>query len=338
MNKDFKFIRAAELASISTYDFIGKHDKNKIDEVAVFAMRNVLKQIEGTAKVKCGEGYLDEAPMLFIGETMGQGKSKIIVDIAVDPIEGTINASKNTGPSISLISFAREDTIKIIPDMYMEKILFSKSLYSGIKEKFISLKSNDVVGNIIKLKSIKGKLSVGILDKPRHKSIIDRLSKSGINIIKIKDGDVILAISAALKEIDIIYGIGGAPEGSLMASLAISSGCYFEGRLYPYKNIWNTKADEKQINQEKKLMNELNLNYHHIFKANELVSDSKTRFIACFLTKWRNHMPIIKEGNIFKVETFFSSHGVTRILKSSYDLEVIRELKPTMYELLKKTW
>lgn len=282
MNKDFQFIRVTELSAILSAEVIGKKDKNLVDKIAVRTMRKLLNEVEGAITVKCGEGTLDEAPMLYIGEKLGKDNSHLKFDLAVDPIEGTKNAAYNHGPSISLLAFAKHNTMKIFPDMYMEKFFISPSL-----GKPISLDNGNVVAQIIDLQEkLKRKLSIVILDKPRHKEIIIELKKAGALVTTIPDGDVIAAISVAIGEFDLLYGIGGAPEGVIMAALAISSGSYFEGRLYPYEKIWGN-SDEKDISfakKEKMLMDKYQLDYQKIFHHKDIILDDKVRFCATFLT------------------------------------------------------
>ncbi|ALV23356.1 hypothetical protein ASO20_01670 [Mycoplasma sp. (ex Biomphalaria glabrata)] len=322
MNKDFQFIRITELAAISSYPIIGSHNKNLIDEYAVKKMRKLLNDTDAKIYVKVGEGTLDEAPMLYVDEVLGKKNSKYKFDIVVDPIEGTSNAAKNSGPSGCVIAISRWNKIKALPDMYMEKF-FCKQMFA----KSISLKKT-LEQNVIGMQKIKQNLKCLILNKPRHKFAIEILKKMNVDVKTIDDGDILAAILVVSKDYDFIYGIGGAPEGSAMAALAISTFCHFEGRLYPYEKIWG--KDEHSA-RESIIMNEKKLNYKKIYKSDDLIKDKKVRFITTFLTDLEHLKGIKKINDNYEVNTFFASHGVYRKIDSFYNTETIKQLKPNLF-------
>lgn len=322
MNKDFQFIRITELAAISSYPIIGSHNKNLIDEYAVKKMRKLLNDTDAKIYVKVGEGTLDEAPMLYVDEILGKKNCKYKFDIVVDPIEGTSNAAKNSGPSGCVIAISRWNKIKALPDMYMEKF-FCKQIFANS----ISIKK-PLKQNILEMQKIKKHLKCLILNKPRHKHVIEMFEQMNIEVKTIDDGDILAAILVVTKDYDFIYGIGGAPEGSAMAALAIATSCHFEGRLYPYEKIW---GQDNHSEKEKSIMHEKKLNYTRIYKSDDLIKDKKVRFITTFLTNLENFKGIQKINNDYEVNTFFASHGVYRIIDSFYNTETIKKLKPNLF-------
>src|SRR6478672_11572205 len=213
-----EIVRVTERAAVSAARLRG-HGKDKAsDQAAVDAMRRELNKLPIDGTVVIGEGELDEAPMLFIGERVGSKKGPK-VDIAVDPLEGTTLCAKNMPGAIATVAMADEGTLLHAPDVYMEKIAIGPGYPKGIVD--LDAPAGD---NILKLAKAKGVTPEGItaliLDRPRHADIIAAVRKTGASVSLITDGDVAGVIHTAdpATGIDIYLGIGGAPEGVLAAA------------------------------------------------------------------------------------------------------------------------
>ncbi len=250
-----KFITVSERAAYGASKYIGKNDKKSADQAAVDEMRSELNKIEMNGKVVIGEGEMDEAPMLFIGEKIGTGIGDDL-EIAVDPLEGTNFVAKNLPNAISVLSVANKGSILSAPDTYMEKI----AVGSGLPPKLIDL-DNSVEKNIKLLADAKNKkihqITACILKRPRHDKIISILNSLNVKINFIQDGDVTGVISVVDKNspIDIYLGVGGGPEGVLAASALACLGGQMQTRL-----VLN---NQNEINKAKKLgINDLSKKYN----------------------------------------------------------------------------
>ncbi|AKU80115.1 fructose-bisphosphatase class II family protein [Spiroplasma turonicum] len=336
MNKDIILLRTVEVAAIASYKYIGMKDKNMVDQAAVEAFEVMLRNERGfKLKVVNGEGELDNAPMLYVNQFLGDLNDPEVptFDVSVDPIEGTNPAAYNFAGSISTISISRENTMLQMPEMYMEKF-FVKDKYSNL----INL-SEGIINNVLRLQEFENRkdLRCIILDKPRHNKIIQELSKLGVVTRLIQDGDVLAAIDVVNGEADFVYGIGGAPEGCLMASLALASGCKMQSRLINYNQIWpNEKETESRMEKENAWMSKHNIDTSSILSDYDLVSDERTRFFAAGLTAGGSLKPIKYKKGKFFVNGFMASHGIVRNFSSIYDVNKVNNLKPDIKYLFDK--
>ena len=224
------FVNVTSKAALASYHLVGKKDKIAADKAAVDAMRTELNKINMKGKVVIGEGELDEAPMLFIGETLGT-MSGPDLDIAVDPLEGTNFAANNLPGALSVISIAEKNNLFNAPETYMNKISANVP-NDGIIDLDFTIKKN--IYNLADFKNKKPEnLRACILDRPRHKEIIKELIKLNVKLKLITDGDVsgALLVSNEKYNVDIFLGIGGGPEGVLAASALDSFDCFFQGRF-----------------------------------------------------------------------------------------------------------
>jgi len=247
-------------AALSSFHLVGKKDKIAADKAAVDSMRNELNKIDMNGQIVIGEGELDEAPMLYIGEKLGTGNGPFL-DIAVDPLEGTNFAANNLPGALTVISVAKKSNLFNAPETYMDKIAIS-SPENGVVDLDNSVSKN--IKNLAELKNTKPEnLTACILDRPRHKKKIDELKSLNVNLKLITDGDVSGALYVTDKKfnIDIFLGIGGGPEGVLAASALDAYGCYFQGRF-----IFDT--DEDKIRAKKMGIN----NFTQKYELNEIVS------------------------------------------------------------------
>lgn len=241
-----EFVRVTEAAAIAAAPFMGRGDKEGVDKAAVEAMRKAFDSVDIDGTVVIGEGEIDNAPMLYIGEKVGAGKDPK-VDIAVDPIEGTTIVSKGLPNGIAVLAAASGGAFLHAPDMYMDKLAV------GPEAKGVIDISKPIEENIIKVAEALGKrvqdLTVAILDKPRHKERIENIRKLGCRINIFPDGDVAMAIATATEdsEVDILTGIGGAPEGVIAAAALKCLGGDFQGILKPRNDDEIQRAKEMGI-------------------------------------------------------------------------------------------
>lgn len=247
-----QFSIVAARAAYSSSLLKGKNDKIAADQAAVDSMRNYLNKIDMNGKIVIGEGEMDEAPMLYIGEILGTGKGEPL-DIAVDPLDGTTLTAKNLPDAISVIAVSEKGNLLQAPDTYMEKI----AIGPGYPENIIDLDSSieDNLKNIAEFKSVKvSDLTVCLLERDRHKKIIQSLKKMSAKIKFISDGDVLGAIYTCMDnfKVDVYVGIGGAPEGVLAAAAIKCFGGQFQGRLVISDNDEKLRATKLGITDMKK--------------------------------------------------------------------------------------
>ena len=217
-------------AALSAKYLVGKKDKIAADKAAVDAMRSQLNKIDMNGEIVIGEGELDEAPMLFIGEKVGTSNGPFL-DIAVDPLEGTNFAANNLPGALSVIAISTKSNLFNAPETYMVKIAINSG-EEGIVDLDFSLKKN--INNLAdSLNKNINELTACILNRRRHKKVIEELNNLKVNTKLISDGDVSGALLVSNKKfnIDIFLGIGGGPEGVLAASALDACGCFFQGRF-----------------------------------------------------------------------------------------------------------
>ncbi len=237
-------ITVTSKAAISCYDFIGKNQKKNADKAATDSMRNEINKLSINGKVVIGEGELDKAPMLYIGEKLGSG-GNLNLDIAVDPVEGTNFVAKNLPGALSVISIAEKGDLFNAPETYMNKIAVSKKVPFEATDLDFSVEKN--IKNIAdSLNKNITDISACLLDRPRHKKIISELKKMNVKIKLISDGDVAGALMVTDEKygVDIFLGIGGGPEGVLAASAIDAYNCKFQGRF-----IFDNDMDKKRAKQ-----------------------------------------------------------------------------------------
>ena len=249
-----QFVNATEKAAYGAFKFIGKNDKISADQAAVDNMRSEFNKIDMDGKIVIGEGEMDEAPMLFIGERVGTKRGQKI-DLAVDPLEGTNFVAKNLPNSFSVLAASEKDNLFFAPDTYMEKIAIGSNLPNNLVDL-----DNSVEKNISLLADAKNttpdKLTVCILERPRHDKIISSLKKMNVNLKLISDGDVsgVIYIVDKKSPVDMYIGIGGGPEGVLAAAALSCYGGQMQTRLVLDKNE-SIRAKEMGINDLKKKYN-----------------------------------------------------------------------------------
>ena len=255
-----QFINVTVKAALAASYFVGKKDKIAADKAAVDSMRKELNKINIKGKIVIGEGELDEAPMLYIGEILGAGNGPEI-DIAVDPLEGTNFAANNLPGALSVIAISEKNNLFKAPETYMEKIS-TKVNVKNVVDLDYTVKQN--ISNLSDyLNKNPENLTACILDRPRHKEIIEELKKLKVNIKLISDGDVsgALLVTDEKYNVDIFLGIGGGPEGVLAAAALDSYNCNFQGRFL-------FESDDDKLRAKQMGISELNKKY----ELNEIVS------------------------------------------------------------------
>ena len=273
-NLALNLARVTEAAALSAGKFLGKGDKNGADGAAVDAMRRMFDTVEIDGTVVIGEGEIDEAPMLYIGEHIGkEGKEYDKVDIAVDPLDGTTSIANGTNNAIAVVAIAPKGCLLNAPDVYMEKIA------CGPKAKGCINLDDSPTENIKRVAKALNKnvedITVAILDRERHEPIISEIISIGARIKRISDGDIVTAIETCFEDsgVDLIMGIGGAPEGVIAATALKCLGGDFQGRLHP--------TDEAQLERCKNFKNDLEKIYH----IDDLVKGNDAIFSATGVTK-----------------------------------------------------
>ena len=293
INKKFidQFVNVSSKAALASSYLVGKKDKIAADQAAVDSMRSELNKIDMNGEVVIGEGSLDKAPMLYTGELLGTKKGPNL-DIAVDPLEGTNFAANNLPGAITVISIAEKGNLFNAPETYMDKIATGK-VEKGLVDLDYPIKKN--ISNLADFKNKDiSSITACILDRPRHKSIINELKKLKVNIKFITDGDVLgaLYVSDPKYKVDIFLGIGGGPEGVLVASALDAFDCHFQGRF-----IFD---NDKDISDAKK-MGITNLNKK--YELNEIVKGDSI-FCATGVTTSDVLSGIEIKDNNFTSETF----------------------------------
>ena len=306
LDKKFEnlFLNVTSRAALAAAFLIGKKDKIAADKAAVDAMRKELNKINMNGRIVIGEGELDEAPMLHIGENVGT-KNGPLLDIAVDPLEGTNFVANNLPGALSVITVANKSNLFNAPETYMNKISANCS-EPNVVDLDYSIKKN--IYNLAEFKNQKPEsLTACILNRPRHKKIIDELKSLNVKLKLISDGDVAGALMVIDKKysVDIFLGIGGGPEGVLTAAALDAYNCHFQGRF-----IFDTDKDKHRAN--KMGITDLKKKY----ELNEIVSGDSI-FCATGITSGDMVSGIEIKENKFLSETLIThkSSGLKKILK-----------------------
>ena len=299
-----KFINITSKAALASSYFVGKKDKIAADKAAVDSMRSHLNKLEMQGQIVIGEGELDEAPMLYIGEKLGTNNGPKF-DIAVDPLEGTNFAANNLPGALSVIAIAEKNNLFKSPETYMEKIS------TKAKEKNVVDLDNSVRKNIFNLCEYLNKkpenLTACILDRPRHKEIIKELIQLDVKIKLITDGDVsgALLVTDDKYNVDIFLGIGGGPEGVLAATAIDTFECSFQGRFLFVSDVDKKRAKEMGIED-----------FNKKYEINEIVSGDSI-FCATGITSGDLVSGIKIDGDEFISETLVTHKetGLKKVIK-----------------------
>ncbi len=270
-----EFARVTEAAALAAARWVGKGDKEAADDAAVTAMRVMFDTVSINGVVVIGEGEMDEAPMLFIGEKVGMGVPPE-VDIAVDPLEGTNIVAKGGTGAIAVLAAAPRGTVLHAPDMYMDKIAVGPECKGRV---FLDATVKENLQQAAKaLHKLISEITVVILDRPRHEQIIEEVRRAGARIKLINDGDVSPGVAAAYDDsgVDILMGIGGAPEGVITAAALKCLGGDFQARLCP---------EGAEATEEIRRCHEMGIKVvDRLFTMDELVKTDDVIFVATGIT------------------------------------------------------
>jgi fructose-1,6-bisphosphatase class II len=302
------YLKATELAAIAAAKLRGNGDGKAADKVATEAMRKVLQESNIHTRVVIGEGERDDAPMLYIGEEMGDLSSDLKIDIAVDPLECTNHCAKNLPDALAVLAAAPRGALLHAPDTYMDKLCGSKELIGKL-----SL-SNSVSENLKATSKALNKsmsdLKIIVMDRDRHIDLIKEMNLLGVEPILIGDGDVSGGLKAAEGSVDLLYGIGAAPEGVITATAVKAMGGYFEGKLYFMDQSFKDRA-----------ITMLGEKIYNTWSDDELCKSSDSFFVASGVcTGW---IPGVKfDGNkaIVTSKIIFGDTKDSKIITNEYIL------------------
>jgi fructose-1,6-bisphosphatase class II len=312
MNRNFalEFVRVTEMAALASARWMGRGDEKAADQAAVDAMRRMLNSIEFQGTVVIGEGERDEAPMLYIGEKVGSGGDTRL-DLALDPLEGTSICARGSNNSISVIAIAEEGQFLHAPDTYMEKIAVGPEAKGAIDL------NASVTENLREVAKAKRKsleeLTVIILDRPRHADLIEEVRRVGCRIWLIGDGDVSAAIATCKPDsgVDVLMGVGGAPEGVIAAAALRCVGGDFQGRLKPRNQDEVERARRMGI-----------LDISKVYKIHEL-AQGKVMFCATGVTQgaFLNGVRFFSGGAHTHSVVMRSESGTSRYIEAEHHFD-----------------
>ena len=320
-----EFSRVTEAAALAAYTWLGRGNKNAADDAAVKAMRYMLNLIHMDAEIVIGEGEIDEAPMLYIGEKVGSGLGEL-VSIAVDPIDGTRMTAMGQSNAISVLAAGGKNTFLKAPDMYMEKLVVGSNV-KGIIDLNLPLEQN-----LRRIASKLGKslsdLTVMVLAKPRHDAVIKQIHNLGAKVLAIPDGDVVGSVLCCLPdaEVDLLYGIGGAPEGVAAAAAIRALGGDMQARLIPRNEVKSDTEENKKIAaNEIQRCAALGIKVNEVLKLEDLVRDDNLVFTATGITNGDLLKGISRKGNLASTETILI-RGKSRTIRKIQSIHYLDDL------------
>lgn len=330
-----EFARVTEAAALAAQKWVGRGEKNLADGAAVAAMRNVLNRIKIDGEIVIGEGEIDEAPMLYIGERVGikynseqiesyRDEDLSPVDIAVDPIEGTRMTAQGQPNAIAVLAAATRGTFLKAPDMYMEKLIVGPEAKGAID---LDKSLEDNIRNIAKAlnKEVKD-LMIVVLDKPRHKKAISQIKALGAKLYALPDGDVAGSILTSIvdSDVDMLYGIGGAPEGVISAAVIRVLGGDMQARLVLRSDVKGSDDKNDKISQEeKRRCEEVGVEVGKKLLLDDLVKTDEIIFSATGITSGDLLKGVKRRGNIARTETLVvrGNSKTVRYINSVHNLE-----------------
>ncbi len=315
----FEFSRITEQGALAAYKFIGRHDKNSADDAAVKAMRYMMNVLEFDGEIVIGEGELDEAPMLYIGEKVGKGGMGL--DIAVDPIDGTKLVAEGKNNGVCVLAAAEKGLILKAPDMYMEKLAVNEQAKDAI-DLDLPLKENLI--NIAKaLNKELSELTVAILDRDRHNEAIDLMKSLKIKVYTSGEGDIVMGLLTCMpfSDVDVLYGVGGAPEGVLLATAIKAFGGNMQGRLVPYSNVYPEDDNCEELARiEAQRCAEIGVEIGKKLVLDDLIQGDDFIFSLTGITNGELLQGVRRNGNMATTETLLmrGKSQTIRIIKSTH--------------------
>lgn len=297
-----QFSRVTEAAALAGYKWLGRGDKNIADGAAVEAMRHMLNQSDIDGEIVIGEGEIDDAPMLFIGEKLGCGEEE--VDIAVDPIEGTRMTAMGQANAVAVLAAGERGCFLKAPDMYMEKLVVGPKAKGHID---LTLTLEENLRNVAKvLNKPLDQLTVVTLAKPRHDQSIKDIQALGCRVFALPDGDVAASIlcSMPISEVDLMYCVGGAPEGVISAAVTRALGGDMQGKLVLRNKAKGHSAEnDAAAEMELSRCQQMGVEVDRVYKLEELVRSDNLVFSATGITKGDLLEGVRRDGDVAVTET-----------------------------------
>lgn len=303
--------RVTEAAALASAKYLGKGKAEKADEVAVEQMRTMFDILSINGEVVIGEGEIDEAPMLYIGEKVGDG-SYSQVDIAVDPVDGTTSLANGMDNAISVIAVAPRGCLLNAPDVYMNKIACGPRARGAIN---LSASATENIKKVAqRLNKDVSDITVSVLKRERHDELIKEIRATGARIRMVTDGDIFTAIATGFSagKIDLMMGIGGAPEGVLAAAALKCLDGDFQGQFTPLNPAQKKRCDL------------LNVDLDKIYTLDDLVKGNQVLFAATGISSGDFLQGVeFLEGNTATTESLVlrKPSGTTRFIKSIHKLD-----------------
>ncbi|ANU27460.1 class II fructose-bisphosphatase [Planococcus versutus] len=304
-----ELVRITEAAAIASSKWMGRGLKNEADDAATTAMRTVFDTIPMRGVVVIGEGEMDEAPMLYIGEELGTGNGPE-VDVAVDPLEGTNIVAAGGWNALAVLAIADRGNLLNAPDMYMEKIAVGPESVGKIDI------NAPVIDNLRAVAKAKNKnieeVVATVMDRPRHQAIIDQIREAGARIKLISDGDVAGAINTAFDQtgVDILFGTGGAPEGVIAAVGLKCLGGEIQGKLKP------------QNQEEAQRCLDMGIDVNQVLMMDDLVKGDDAIFAATGVTDGELLKGVQLKGGFAESHTLVmrAKSGTIRFIEGRHSL------------------
>lgn len=312
-NLSLNLARVTEAAALASAVWMGRGDKNAADQAAVDGMRRMFDTLEIDGTVVIGEGEMDEAPMLYIGEQIGSaGHDSLKVDIAVDPLDGTLSVANGLPNAISVVAIAPKGCLLHAPDTYMDKIAVGPRAKHCID---INASVEENIKNVAKaLDKEVSDVTVIVLDRPRHAELIEEIRKVGARIKMISDGDVLGAISTCFdySGVDMLLGSGGAPEGVIAAAALKCLRGGFQGIITPVTAEQADRCDKMGVDLNK------------VYYLDDLVKGNEALFAGTGVSygellegvKFQEHNVATTHSLVLRSET-----GTIRFIKSTHQLD-----------------
>jgi fructose-1,6-bisphosphatase class II len=284
MSLAWPLFRITEQAALAAWPQTGCGDKNKIDGLAVAAMRTALNEISIRGRIVIGEGEIDHAPMLWIGEEVGKGAGPE-VDIAVDPIEGTRMVAMGQSNALAVMAFAPRGSLLHAPDMYMKKLVVNRSAAGAIN---LALPLADNLRNVAQaLGKPLERLRMVTLDKPRMHKAITEATQLGVKVFALSDGDVAASVLTCVQNntYDLMYTIGGAPEGVISACAVKALGGEMQAELIDFCEAKGDTIENHLVaTRERERCAEMGVEVNRVYSLDELVGGNDILFSATGVT------------------------------------------------------
>ncbi|EIC83694.1 class II fructose-bisphosphatase [Serratia sp. M24T3] len=316
-----EFSRVTEAAALAGYKWLGRGDKNLADNAAVQAMRIMLNKVDIAGEIVIGEGEIDEAPMLYIGEKVGTGQGDA-VDIAVDPIEGTRMTAMGQSNALAVLAVGDQGSFLNAPDMYMEKLVVGPAAKGHINLDLPLVDNLRLIAAA--LNKPLNELTVSILAKPRHDAIIRELHQLGVRVFAFPDGDVAATILTCMpeSEVDVMYGIGGAPEGVISAAVIRALDGDMQGRLLARHHVKGDTPENRRLGEEELARcQQMGIEAGKLLQLEDMARNDNVIFSATGITQGDLLAGISRQGNMATTETLLirgKSRTIRRIRSTHY--------------------